>query len=68
MPTEYHDPDIGDGFGEWVAISKIGTGRKFYAIKRADAEKARDDDDKVWQRHHRDGIASWVYNPDQEGR
>ena len=61
MPTEFWDEDIGE-MGEWVAISKIGTGRKFYAPIRRNAERARDEDDRVWTRHHQNDT-TWVYNP-----
>ena len=63
MPTEYHDPDIGE-MGEWVAISTL-TGRKFYAPIRRDAEQARDEDDRIFSRHHQGGLINWVIRPDQ---
>ena len=64
MPTEYHDPDMGE-MGEWVAISRL-TGRKFYAPIRRDAERARDEDDRVYKRHHQGGLIYWVIRPDQQ--
>jgi|TARA_R100000093_G_scaffold13767_1_gene7983 hypothetical protein len=47
---------------EWVAVG-LGE-REYFGSTRIEAEKARDEGDRIFRRHHKRTGVSWVYRPE----